>query len=94
MINDAGFPPSTEPNLMRRISIPATITALGRGVRRAACRHLPKCDLIAKAAFDKFGWDDRDYELFRFELRYPPLASSVAMSMQLRNGFAAPAPVN
>lgn len=60
-----------------RLSVPAELVSMGRGLGAAQCREMPSYPRLARAVFDMLGANSEDYDLFRVRLAYPPMPATV-----------------
>jgi hypothetical protein len=83
VVSDLGTPETTGNEDHRVLPIPCRVSFMGRGTKCAAYKPLPRCVEIADAALGWLGWSDHEFDLYRSEIRYPPIAASAVMDIAL-----------
>ena len=67
----------------QRLPLNVDVERTGRGASAASTRDVPRCADLARYVFKKTGWSEREFNLFRVRLEYPPLPVSAVMRYEL-----------
>ena len=66
-----------------RLPLLEHVHELGRGLSAFASPHVPRYGDLLGLAFERTGWQPRDFRGYRFTLRYPPIPTVLAVSCEL-----------
>lgn len=65
------------------LPIAAEVQDLGQGLGAAACEDLPRHQELIKWACGRVGWNPEQFRVHRLRLAYPPMPSTVVVSVTL-----------
>ena len=68
-----------------RLMLPASesVEYLGKGPAVLQTPHVPRYGELARYIFDRTGWDGQRFDVYRVEMRYPPMPATVVMRHEL-----------
>jgi len=74
------------PRGVTRVQLPVAeqVEYLGKGPAVLPTPHVPRYRELAEYVFERTGWDGSRFDVYRAEMRYPPIPSTVVMQHALR----------
>jgi len=86
LYSDLNVRPSNFVHLAKdRIPAGIAVENLGLGLRRARLDALPRHAEILALGFERLGWDPSEFHLFRVDAPYPPVPSTLALELPLKD---------
>ena len=68
-----------------RLELPVSerVQFLGQGAGMLETKHVPRYREMAEAGFGRLGWDGNRFDVYRVEMKFPPIPSTIGMRHRL-----------
>lgn len=77
--------PTSHHRAKDRIPAGTAVAALGAGLRKARLPDMPRHAELLKLGFERAGWNPAEFLLFRVDVSYPPVPSTLALELPLHD---------
>jgi hypothetical protein len=67
------------------LAVSERVERIGRGASVLRTAHMPRYPELARYVFQRMGWEGNAFEVYRVEMRFPPMPSYVVMRHELQN---------